>query len=453
MTAAENPKVEGISADFQLLPIGLESIFEEKLQRRAFMARFGFGKNWKKFVERYATEERLAAAQNKLLDTLLLPNLEGMTFLDIGSGSGLHSYSAWRAGAKEVISFDYDIDSVETTKKLWKMAGSPKNWSIMRGDVLDTEFMKQFKDIDIIYSWGVLHHTGNMWKAIKNAAIPLEDRPAGVFFIALYSYNFHQSVTMPPPEYWLALKKRYNESGILMKRYLELQYIKQTFFKGKGLKEKFEDWKRFQNARKNVLNRGMSLMTDIRDWVGGWPMEFVKEDELVTFCEQRLHLKLVRLLTRRANTEMVFSKGHTWLDPILGKRVHKELPKPFVAQGNAAWSTRLPEYSDLADSPQTPRRSPLLLWEDGKPLAYPHAVLMDISQYGHGRYSHHSINVLNKTIQRILFSASDNTNPNTNGRRYTFTADDPELLAQLRWKGKYAPEDPPGQVSTTETAS
>ena len=114
------------------------------------MARFGFGKNWKKFVQRYATEERLADAQNKLLDVLLLPNLEGRTFLDIGSGSGFHSYAAWRAGAKKVISFDYDADSVEATKKLWELAGSPKNWSIMRGDVLDADFMRQFKDIDIV---------------------------------------------------------------------------------------------------------------------------------------------------------------------------------------------------------------------------------------------------------------------------------------------------------------
>lgn len=145
------------------------------------MARFGFGKNWKKFVQHYATEERLAEAQNTLLDVLLLPNLEGRTFLDIGSGSGIHSYAAWRAGAKKVISFDYDTDSVEATKKLWELAGSPANWSIMRGDVLDTEFMRHFKDIDIVYSWGVLHHTGNMWKAIENAALPLVDRPAGVF--------------------------------------------------------------------------------------------------------------------------------------------------------------------------------------------------------------------------------------------------------------------------------
>lgn len=407
------------------------------------MARFGFGKNWKKFVKRYATEERLADAQNKLLDVLLLPNLDGRTFLDIGSGSGFHSYAAWRAGAKKVISFDYDADSVEATKKLWEMAGSPGNWSVMRGDVLDTEFMRQFKDIDIVYSWGVLHHTGNMWKAIENAALPLEGRRDGIFFIALYSYNSYQSVYKPAPEYWLEVKKRYNESGVLTKRYLELQYIKRMYFKGKGFKEKIRDLKRFLDARKSIHRRGMSLMTDIRDWVGGWPMEFVKEDELVTFCEQKLHLRLARLLTGGGNTEVVFSKGHTWLDALLSKRTHRDLPRPFSAQGNVGWSSRLQEDFEIADTPAAPRRSTLLLWEDGKPLAYPHGSPVDISHYGHGRFSHHSMRVMNKVIQRLLFSTSDNSDPNTNGRKYTYTIDDPALIAELRNGGTQAPSKDP----------
>lgn len=405
------------------------------------MARFGFGNNWKHFIERYYTEERIQSAQDQLLDVLLLPNLEGMTFLDIGSGSGLHSYAAWRSGAKKVISFDYDVNSVETTKKLWEMAGSPQNWTVMRGDVLDTAFMKQFEDVDIVYSWGVLHHTGNMYKAIENAAIPLENRESGIFFIALYSYNAYQSIASPGPEYWLEVKKRYNESGILTKRYLELQYIWNTYFQAPGIRGKIEGLKKLQSARNTMHRRGMEWMTDIRDWVGGWPMEFVKEDELAAFCEQKLHLALVRLLTGDGNTEFVFSKGHTWLDPILENRIHRELPTPFKAQGNAAWSAPLPADTGIADTVQAPRSSNLLAWEDGKPLAFPHALQPDIKSYGHGRYSHFKFNVLNKTRQMFLFSTSDNSDPNTNGRKYTFTVDDPRIMTELRHKGKYGGDD------------
>lgn len=176
----------------------------------------------------------------------------------------------------------------------------------------------------------------------------------------------------------------------------------------------------------------MSLMTDIRDWVGGWPMEFVKEDELLTFCEQKLHLRLVRLLTGEGNTEVVFSKGHTWLDALLSKRMHRDLPRPFSALGKVGWSSRLQEHSQIADTAADPRRSTLLLWEDGKALSYPHSLPGDIDHYGHGRYRHYCMKVMNKMFQRLLFSTSDNSDPNTNGRKYTYTVDDPALIAELR---------------------
>lgn len=387
------------------------------------MARFGFGKNWSAFIDRHFTEERLLSAQKRLLDTLLLPNLDGLTFLDIGSGSGLHSYAAWREGAKRVISFDYDSDSVETTKRLWSMAGSPENWTVMQGDVLNTAFMEQFKDVDIVYSWGVLHHTGNMYKAVENASLPLKERDSAVFFIALYSYNCYQSVNHPTPEYWLEIKKCYNESNSLIKRYLEFDYIKGAYFNVDGLKPKFRALKNLLRDRKTARERGMDWMTDIRDWVGGWPMEFVKEDELAKFCRQKLDLKLVRLLTGEGNTEFVFSKGHTWLEPLLTQRIPAELTGPFVAGRGHLWKAKV-EATALADTPDAPRRSTLLLWEDDIPLAYPHGRIHDIEAYGHGRYSHGR--------DEIFFSTSDNSDPNTNGRKYTFTVDDPQTLAEMR---------------------
>ena len=79
--------------------------------------------------------------------------------------------------------------------------------------------MKGLDLADIVYSWGVLHHTGEMWRAIENAALPIA--PNGVFYIALYSSDGYLD---PPPAYWLDVKKRYNRANPLIKRWMEWQY-------------------------------------------------------------------------------------------------------------------------------------------------------------------------------------------------------------------------------------
>src|SRR5687767_11581001 len=73
--------------------------------------RFGFGANWTDYVKKHFSEERLTIAQDHLLRFLRMSSLTGKSFLDIGCGSGLHSLSAWRAGARPVFSFDYDPKS------------------------------------------------------------------------------------------------------------------------------------------------------------------------------------------------------------------------------------------------------------------------------------------------------------------------------------------------------
>ena len=146
--------------------------------------RFKFGENWRKFLESMS-EERVQAAMVSLQKMLDRETLAGLRFLDIGSGSGLFSLAAHRLGAR-VTSFDYDSDSVGCTNELRRRyAADSENWAIRQGSVLDDDFMRSLGQFDIVYSWGVLHHTGAMWKAIDAALERVA--PGGWLFIAIFT--------------------------------------------------------------------------------------------------------------------------------------------------------------------------------------------------------------------------------------------------------------------------
>jgi 2-polyprenyl-6-hydroxyphenyl methylase/3-demethylubiquinone-9 3-methyltransferase len=258
--------------------------------------RYEFGANWASFVDKHYSSERRAMAARKLLSFLRRESLEGMDFLDIGSGSGLHSLAAFDAKAKRIHSFDFDPLSVKTTEKLRQLAGEPSNWTVERGDVLDFGYLEKLGTWSLVYSWGVLHHTGAMWQAIENAASRVA--PGGFLFIALYSSN----VVKPSAQFWLDVKRRYNAGDALHRRLMEYWYIWRF-----GLGRNPLRWplllKQIYDKKKG---RGMSYMTDIRDWLGGWPMEFADDQEVIDFLKERFDFELVRISTGEACTEFLF---------------------------------------------------------------------------------------------------------------------------------------------------
>src|SRR5213076_551237 len=130
--------------------------------------RFAFGRNWARFL-RHLNEDRILAAETSLCSMLELKSLEGKAFLDIGSGSGLFSLAARRLGAR-VHSFDYDSQSVACTSELKRRYfADDADWTIEEGSALDADYLKSLGTFDVVYSWGVLHHTGQMWQALENA--------------------------------------------------------------------------------------------------------------------------------------------------------------------------------------------------------------------------------------------------------------------------------------------
>ncbi len=240
--------------------------------------RFAFGKNWSRFLQHF-DESRVKEAEKSLQDKLGLLDLTGKSFLDIGSGSGLFSLAAHRLGAR-VFSFDYDQDSVNCTQYLKKTYGRNNlEWSVEKGSVLDQAFLNKFGQVDILYSWGVLHHTGHMFQAFQNVSHLVKD--GGLLFISIYNDQDRHSRS------WAAIKKMYNQSNVFLKSIILFLCLVRlwgiTVFK--DLLKSLNPLKTWLTYGKN--NRGMSAWHDVVDWVGGYPFEVAKPEEIFQFFKSR----------------------------------------------------------------------------------------------------------------------------------------------------------------------
>lgn len=369
--------------------------------------RYGFGKNWDEFIRRSLSDEVVSESIEHMKKFMRVESLEGKTFLDIGCGSGIHSLAAKRLGASRIISFDYDDDSVMTTRKVKEWSGEKGDWTIMQGSVLDPAFLSSLPKADIVYSWGVLHHTGSMWEAIRSAAIPLKED--GQFYIALYSSDIYLD---PTPEFWIRLKRAYNQANPLTRKLIELKYVYWVL-----LRPEIERGGDPIAHMDSYGKRGMTAWTDAKDWMGGYPMEFAGYREARDFCHNELGLDLVNVLTGEGCTEYLFArtdKNSHW-GAIDNARVLTPIEGPIHHVGGAAYAINLPaEFAEFADDNIDHMRSSLMVYEDGKPLGIAHCLHDAISNHGCGRFSHWGGD--------LVFSASDNTDPNVNGRRYAYCA-------------------------------
>ncbi|MDU9027847.1 class I SAM-dependent methyltransferase [Pseudomonas mediterranea] len=238
--------------------------------------RFAFGANWSSFLK-VLNEDRIRQAVESLKAMLEVETLAGKRFLDIGSGSGLFSLAAKRLGAS-VVSFDYDPQSVACTNELRnRFFNADGNWEVKTGSALDVNFLRSLGEFDIVYSWGVLHHTGDLWAALNN--VDKNVSSTGKLFISIYN---DQGVIS---RYWSFVKRTYTKYSLTRPVFIFIHGLYPTL-----------PSMLLKVIRNRKYVRGMNVWYDLLDWLGGYPFEVAKPEKIFDFYKAR-GFGLVKLKT------------------------------------------------------------------------------------------------------------------------------------------------------------
>jgi len=248
---------------------------------------FAFGKNWARFLANL-NEDRIKSAEDSLRTMLKRDDLSGCRFLDAGSGSGLFSLAAHRLGAA-VTSFDVDLDSVACTEELKKRySKSSDTWKVLNGSLLDRNFLDALGQFEIVYCWGVAHHTGSMWDAIEN--ILPRVKADGTVVLAIYNDQLYIS------RGWRAIKQIYQKLPAFVRPLYVFAIGFAAFAKRLAvtLPACLLRMVTFRNPFVPILNwvqesqgRGMHGWYDLVDWVGGWPFEVARPEDVFRFVRDR----------------------------------------------------------------------------------------------------------------------------------------------------------------------
>jgi 2-polyprenyl-6-hydroxyphenyl methylase/3-demethylubiquinone-9 3-methyltransferase len=262
--------------------------------------RFEFGANWTRFLE-VLNDRRIQKAEESLRQMLKVSTLRDRTFLDIGSGSGLFSLAARRLGAR-VHSFDYDKRSVACTLELKRRyCTDDKGWTIEEGSALDEQYMRSLGQFDVVYSWGVLHHTGAMWQAFEQVA-PLV-KEGGALFLAIYNDQEGAS------RRWRTIKRLFNASPRVLRPFIFVPII--LFYEVKyGIMDLLKGRNPFKPWFHGKDSRGMHKWYDWMDWIGGYPFEVAKPEEVFEFYRDRgFTLLTLKTCGGRGCNEFVFARS------------------------------------------------------------------------------------------------------------------------------------------------
>lgn len=255
-------------------------------------SQFAFGKNWASYSKLVTERQMEDAVQG--LQRLVCGDLRGKRFIDVGCGSGIHALAALRLGAAEVVAIDRDPDSVATTRGMLEAHAAGKCWRVVDMSVFDLDGAALGK-FDVVYSWGVLHHTGDMLRALRIVAALVA--PGGELVFALYRRT-------RLCWFWKLEKRWYAGAGPFGQKIARALFI--------GLfrlifpvlnKRSFHDYVESYSSR-----RGMDFYHDVHDWLGGWPYESISADGVRRFMAQ-IGMREVRTFVRSRRRLGLFGSG------------------------------------------------------------------------------------------------------------------------------------------------
>lgn len=267
---------------------------------------FEFGENWSNFLDNHFNEASFKEAILSFEKFCGKDCLSGMSFLDLGCGSGLFSLAALKLGASKIVSIDIDPNSIACVRKLRENFHNPDNWKIIQASILDDKVLDNLDSFDFVYSWGVLHHTGAMWKAIDNSLKLV--KPNGLYYIALYNrsdgFNIYPDYRFGNSYLWLLEKNFYCKMPKFIQYSIDYLVMLVLFLAYLIT---------FQNPIKKIKEhinfRGMNWQTDIKDWLGGYPYEYASVQEVFQYIRPK-GFELLNLTSNNGllNNEFLFRR-------------------------------------------------------------------------------------------------------------------------------------------------
>lgn len=253
--------------------------------------RFSFGRNWSSYSEKVLDSEKVTAARRDFGTLTEGIVFDGRRFLDVGFGQGLALYLAAERGAV-VTGIDIDEGNLKALQNTGQLFSGVEVNDVRIGSILDDDLVASLKmdgGFDIVHSWGVLHHTGSLWKAIDNVSKLVA--PGGQLIIAIY--NRHWSSPL-----WWWIKRLYASSP---------GWIRTTMIVSAYPLLRFALW--VMTGRANSDSRGMDFYHDVIDWIGGFPYEY-SDPKSVENCLKATGFRLLKRLppiVPTGNYQWVFS--------------------------------------------------------------------------------------------------------------------------------------------------